>query len=239
MRAIVGVAGFPASKKKVYSSVQLVELQTTFYNFPKPGTAARWRAEAPEGFVFTMKASQLITHPPTSPTYRKARLAIPPDKRDAYGFFRPTPEVWEAWERTLEIAHLVEAQVIVFQAPASFSARRDALVNLREFFSKVDPVGIKLGLELRGKWDRRALARFFREFDLIHVVDPFKERPLWGDVVYYRLHGRGKGYAYDYSPQELTELKGMLNPKKLNYVVFNNTQMLKNAVEFLELLSRP
>jgi len=236
VKVLVGTAGFPASKKKVYSSVQLVELQTTFYNFPKPGTAARWRAEAPEGFVFTLKASQLITHPPSSPTYRKAKLDIPPERRGAYGYFRPTPEVWEAWERTLEIAHLVEAEFIVFQTPASFSTYPDALINLREFFSKVDSVGIKLGLELRGKWDRRALTRFFKEFNLIHVVDPFKEKPLWGDAVYYRLHGRGKGYTYDYSKEELLELKGMLNPKKLNYVVFNNTQMLKNAVEFLRLL---
>ncbi len=38
----------------------------------------------------------LITHAPSSPTYRMLRTPVPEGKRDAFGFFRPTAEVWAA-----------------------------------------------------------------------------------------------------------------------------------------------
>jgi hypothetical protein len=49
------------------------------------------RAEASSGFVFCMKAWQRVTHPPTSPTRRRA--GIKPGKTSGYGFLRPTKEV--------------------------------------------------------------------------------------------------------------------------------------------------
>ncbi|MFQ6672762.1 MAG: DUF72 domain-containing protein, partial [Candidatus Tectimicrobiota bacterium] len=40
----------------------LVEVQQTFYQPPWRTTAERWRWQAPEGFAFSPKAGQLITH---------------------------------------------------------------------------------------------------------------------------------------------------------------------------------
>jgi uncharacterized protein YecE (DUF72 family) len=39
-----------------------VELNNTFYRLPKPEMIESWKAQVPQGFRFTMKASQGITH---------------------------------------------------------------------------------------------------------------------------------------------------------------------------------
>src|SRR3954469_21508206 len=40
---------------------------------PPPALASKWRALAPASFQFCLKAWQLITHTPASPTYRKLK----------------------------------------------------------------------------------------------------------------------------------------------------------------------
>ena len=64
----VGCCGFPYARKKYYEYSKVVELQNTFYELPSLEWGRSARREAPEGFVFTIKAWQVITHPHTSPT---------------------------------------------------------------------------------------------------------------------------------------------------------------------------
>ncbi|MDI3299633.1 MAG: DUF72 domain-containing protein, partial [Bacillota bacterium] len=66
MRVQVGCCGFPEARELYYREFPLVEVQQTFYQLPRPATAERWRQEAPPGFLFAMKAWQLITHDPSS-----------------------------------------------------------------------------------------------------------------------------------------------------------------------------
>jgi hypothetical protein len=70
--------------------------------------------EPQEGFEFTLNARQLITHEPSSPTYRKLKTTILTGKTESYGSFRPTPEVFAAWESTLVCARALEARIVVF-----------------------------------------------------------------------------------------------------------------------------
>lgn len=44
------------------SRLGAVEINNTFYRMPKPDLLERWRAAAPEGFRFALKASRRITH---------------------------------------------------------------------------------------------------------------------------------------------------------------------------------
>ncbi|MDQ6760661.1 MAG: DUF72 domain-containing protein, partial [Acidobacteriota bacterium] len=67
---------------------------------PAAALATRWREAAPAGFQFFVKAWQLITHTPASPTYRRLKTPIQPSDRDLLGSFRPTEQVWLAWQRT-------------------------------------------------------------------------------------------------------------------------------------------
>jgi uncharacterized protein YecE (DUF72 family) len=103
-----------------FKQFKLVEVQQTFYRLPKLDTALRWRELAPPDFESTLKASQLITHPATSLTYRRAALNIPLAEVAHYGFFKSTDEVLQAWAKTKRFAQALEAKVIVFQCPPSF-----------------------------------------------------------------------------------------------------------------------
>lgn len=218
------------ARKEYFKNFGLVEVQKTFYKPPKLETAIRWREEAPQEFEFAVKAWQLITHPPSSPTYRKAGIDVANESK--YGYFRPTKEVFDAWERTAEIADALHAKIIIFQCPASFKEEKGSIRNMREFFSSIGRNFI-YAWEPRGKWNDATVKKICEELDIIHCVDPFKNESVYGTPKYFRLHGRN-GYRYDYSIEELQELREMC--KNDAYCLFNNTEMYKNAIEFKNLI---
>lgn len=230
----VGCCGFPVARNRYYQTFSLVEVQQTFYQPPEPATARRWRTEAPPGFEFALKAWQLITHEPSSPTYRRLKENIPQEKRDSYGSFRPTTEVLDAWERIKEMADILQARVVVFQSPASFGPTPEHKENLRRFFSSIQRKRLLLAWEPRGRWNEAELLDLCRELELIHCVDPFKNKPLYGEINYFRLHGR-TGYRYRYTENDLNELKDKCASRPLSYCLFNNVPMFEDARRYQEL----
>jgi len=72
----VGCCGFIVSQAEYFKLFPLIEIQNTFCQLPRLGTAKKWRDSAPPGFEFTMKAWQLITHEPSRPSYRRANIKI-------------------------------------------------------------------------------------------------------------------------------------------------------------------
>jgi len=231
----VGCSGFPVARARYFRAFNAVELQSTFYEPPSLGSLRRLREEAPEDFVFTLKAWQLITHEPKSPTYRRLRHPIPQGKAHLYGAFRPTQEVLGAWQRTLEAAQTLRVAAVLFQSPRSFRPSEENLNNMERFFQGIDrPKGLLLAFEPRG-WEEPVATDVCRRLGLIHCVDPLREGYLpRGRPLYLRLHGIG-GYAYKYSPQELKRLAQMLKTEE-GFVFFNNTHMFEDAKALKTLL---
>jgi len=228
----VGCCGFRGRREDYFKNFDVVEIQKTFYKLPSVETAKKWRKEAPDNFEFAMKAWQIITHTPKSPTYRKAGIKIEGDEKN-YGFFKPTKEVFEAWDKCEEFALSLGAKIVVFQCPPSFHESQENLKNIREFFSSISGE-FSYAWEVRGRWKKETIIDICREFNLIHCVDPFKNESFYGFPKYYRLHGIG-GYNYEYSMDELRKLYGMCKGKDA-YCLFNNIFMLKNALQFKNLL---
>ena len=226
----VGCCGFVGGMENYFKKFEVVEIQQTFYKPPRLQTAARWRSMAPPGFEFALKAWQIITHPASSPTYRKAGIEAKP----SYGFFKTNEDVMKAWEETRKIAKELNAKIIIFQCPSSFKENEENIKNMKEFFSTIEREFI-FGWEPRGNWNGETIKKICEELNLIHVVDPFKNESLYGKPKYYRLHGM-KGYNYDYSMDELKKLKQICLKDGDAYCMFNNTKMLKNALEFKKLL---
>ncbi len=228
----VGCCGFPVKMGEYFKRFRVVEVQRTFYELPEVKTAIRWREEAPPGFEFTMKALQLITHPP-GPTYKRMRKKPSGD----FGFFKPNKDVFSAWEKTKEIAQALGARKILFQSPPSFSENEENVENLYSFFTKIEREGLELIWEPRGLWDPNTITKICRDLDLVHCTDPFKNKPLHGKFIYLRLHG-GKNYKHKYSDQELLSLKELVEtyvPLE-TYVLFNNVYMYEDAWRFCELI---
>ena len=222
------------AQKKYFELFQVIEVQQTFYQLPEIKTAEKWRDAAPPGFEFTMKAWQLITHVPSSPTYRRLRERIDPGKRDRYGGFRATKEVIEAWKRTALFARTLGATIIVFQCPASFRPLAQNVRAMEAFFNKIDRAGFTFAWEPRGEWPEDLIVRLCEELDLIHCVDPFRTEPLFGNMDYLRLHG-APDYVYTFTDKELEILRKKIRQKP-TYAMFNNNTMKDDALRFMKLL---
>jgi uncharacterized protein YecE (DUF72 family) len=237
-RTLAGTCGFAESHGKTYEDFGIVEVQQTFYQPPHAATAERWRAQAPDDFVFTLKAWQLLTHEASSPTYRRLKEPLSDRERSAAGSFKWNPVTRMAWHRTLELAQALRAEAIVFQVPRSFLPTRDNLRRMHRFFEAIDRRGPRMVFEPRGDaWTDEVVHRVIAELDLVHAVDPFLRRPLGRGMRYFRLHGRpAYHYHYRYTDAELSALRDMLSTSRPNRVLFNNDSMAGDATRFLRLL---
>ncbi|RLE84692.1 MAG: DUF72 domain-containing protein [Thermoprotei archaeon] len=248
MRVLVGTCGWSAKggRKNYFKYFEVVEVQETFYRLPKEETVIRWRREAPENFRFILKAWQGITHPSSSPTWRKSNIKPVPGSEDKYGFFRPTEEVFKSWRFVKGIAEVLKANLVIFQTPPSFGYSREHLSNIEAFFSSIERGKLMLGWEPRGDWHEHPeeLRALLERLDLIHVVDPLRRDPLRvTDVMYFRLHGLGGrevNYKYKYTDDDLTKLrnrvKSFLDEAREVYVMFNNVYMFEDALRFKKVL---
>ena len=227
----VGCCGWAVAQSKYFSVFPVVEIQSTFYDPPSNAVVTRWRDNAPLNAEFCIKAWQLITHTPASPTYRRLRTPVDPAHRDLLGAFRPTQPVHAAWQRTAEIAEILRATVVVFQCPASFLPTDANIQNLSAFFRHIGPQPFRLAWEPRGPaWPSDIIHQLCAEHSLLHCVDPFVNDSVYGEPLYWRLHGKG-GYSYRYTDGDLAELHRRLGQREA-YVMFNNMAMKQDAQRF-------
>jgi uncharacterized protein YecE (DUF72 family) len=217
----IGCCGYPVGRKKYQETFRLVEINRTFYKIPRIQTVLKWRKEAPEGFEFTVKAHQDITH--------KYRLRL----RDAAA----------AFEEMKTICEKLEARILLIQTPASF--RPESLGDAEEFFRGIDREGLTVVWETRGpSWEkedvRERLKQMLESLDVPHVTDPFRSLPVYyGSIIYLRLHGRGpRMYYYQYTDEELRDLHNIVKSLEADgrevYVLFNNLSMFEDATRFLK-----
>ncbi len=233
-----GTCGFGRRQADVLRSLDAVEIQETFYRPVSASRAAKWRALAPPGFHFTVKASQFITQEASSPTYRRSGRVIPPAERGGYGSFQDTPEVREGWEATRLVAEALAAQVIVFQAPESFGPTEPNRTALFRFFESIRTEAAK-GIELLGPWAPHLVERICDDLGLVHVVDPFDREPATYGLAYFRLHGSPPGptmYRYTFSDADLDRLKTTCKEFDDAYAMFDNVSMDSDAIRFRDLV---
>lgn len=233
----VGLCGFSMAMKQYATRFPVVEVQSTFYDPPADNVIAGWRAQTGPALEYTMKVWQRVTHPASSPTYRRAKQSGPPPAD--VGGFQPSQAVAHAWARSVECAAIVDATTLLFQCPASFTPEPANVARLRRFFERIErPAGRRLAWEPRGAaWvEQRELAqRLCDELDLTYAVDPFVTPPRAGTRVYWRLHGRG-GARHSYTDDELGALHGMLDACAApgpRHVLFNNLPRAGDARRFI------
>ncbi|MGC8936701.1 MAG: DUF72 domain-containing protein [Candidatus Methanomethylicaceae archaeon] len=247
MEVKVGTCGWSVrgGRSAYYRTFPCIELQETFYKLPRIETAEDWRRGAPEWFEFVVKAWQAVTHPMSSPTWRK--VGGPPKwgSGEKFGLLRATEENFMAWEEILKVCKVLRSEIVVIQTPPTFKPSSESIDDMQKFFNSIERHGMRLGWEPRGEWNQRPeeVRAICRELSLIHVVDPFRSRPyLESDLVYFRLHGIGGaetnyGYAYtDNDLRMLLEIVREMKEAERIYVMFNNVSMARDAQRFLKLM---
>jgi uncharacterized protein YecE (DUF72 family) len=235
---LVGTCGFAERQARTFADFRILEVQRTFYQPPKVATAEGWRARAGEDFVFTVKAWQLITHPASSPTYRRLTEDLSAQALAEAGDFRCNGLTRMAWERTRAIAKALGARAVLFQMPKRFAPSTENLRRMSRFMESLDRGRLRLLFEPRGEaWDDATVRAVVADLDLVHVVDPFLRRPVGRGLRYYRLHGRpAYHYHYRYTDQDQAELEHALSRAWPNWVLFNNDHMAEDARRFIQRL---
>lgn len=231
----VGLCGWTVSQASYVRRFPLVEVQHTFYEPPSDTLLARWRAQVPPDFEFTIKAWQVVTHESGSPTYRRLRTPLPDSARGQVGAFRTTPPVLAGWQRTLECARVLRATAVLLQCPRSFRPTPGNVARMRTFLAQVERPAGRLLWEPRGEWPAQLLAELCSELDLVHVVDPMQTETVTPDRTYYRLHGT-TGSRHVHTDDELLRLRERIDGRPSPYVLFNNIPRAGDAERFLALL---
>ncbi|MCL4435734.1 MAG: DUF72 domain-containing protein [Thaumarchaeota archaeon] len=241
----VGCCGQAGLSLEKYAKLfNVIDLQTPFYRLPKMDTAMRWRETVPENFEFTTKAFQGVTHLTSSPTWRHAGSQRPNANNKNYGHLQQTEECLKSWRSTLDLCQTLRATICVVQMPPSFEYSKNNLEAIRRFFEGCRE-NFTIGLELRhGSWKghRAELATILEKVNVLHIVDPLKETPVWiSRTAYFRLHGIGNHlYNYKYSDDELSRLKQIILSfdSQQCYVMFNNIYSRDDALRFKQLLGQ-
>jgi len=227
-----------------------VEVNNTFYHLPKEKTFENWRKQAPENFLFTVKASRYITH--------VKRLKDPQ----------------EPLERFFERAILLQAHLgpVLYQLPPGF--HKD-LARLKDFLQALQNVILNAAKRSEESLTRRPdsssasarlkrpakrnkdltkavfefrheswfsqdtydlLSKFNAAFCIHDLVGIHTPRVITGDIIYIRFHGPTGKYAGNYSKAALRNwakwIKDNLEGKKALYAYFNNdynAYAIKNA----------
>ncbi len=245
MKIYVGCCGIPQGLSKYSQVLKVVEINSTFYKLPQLKTVQKWREMVPKDFIFTIKAYQGITHPITSPTWRKSGIRELEKLKDKVGFLKPTNEVFQFWSETLKISTTLNSPICLIQLPASFKESKENIENAGEFFSAIERRKVSIALELRG-WSQERFREICQKFDLISCTDLFESEPLWfseREIGYFRLHGsyeKGRiNYNYKYTQKELKWLiRKIESLQKLKevYCFFNNFWMWEDAIQLQNLL---
>lgn len=243
-----GCCGFAAKggARAYYELFDVVELQSTFYKLPRVKTVEKWRKESPKGFEFVVKAWQAITHPPSSPTWRKCGSILSAKERGQHGHLKPTSGNIEAWKRIVEICRQLNSRVCLVQCPPSFLHNRRNVANMKRFFGAISREGVRIAWEPRHRsWhdNPKSVRELCAELGLIHVVDILKREPQSaGPVSYIRLHGLPAELSYKYSYLDkdlellLQKVARLKTPE--TYVMFNNLTMAQDCLRFRSLLSK-
>ena len=245
MRIKVGTCGFSRSRRLVYSRLDVVEVQQTFYDPRVHESLQRIAREAPGGFEFTAKAWMLVTHKYNSKLWRRLKGEVPYSK-EFFGDMKINEAVCWAWEETVKAASILGATIIVLQTPASFRATDSNMRNVKEFMSKCRPDGFQLVWEPRGDWWSKPelLSRISEELGIIIAGDVLRGRipPDSQETLYARLHGLGGrevNYKYKYTDEDLMKLYSIVKDlgKKENYILFNNIYSFTDALRFKQLIA--
>ncbi|OBB70838.1 DUF72 domain-containing protein [Mycobacterium sp. 852014-52144_SCH5372336] len=202
-------AGLPTAKRlaRYVEEFDTVELNASFYRWPKDSAFAGWRQRLPDGFTMSVKAQRGLTH------YRRLR----------------EPEPWvERFDRCWELLGDRSEALLVQLHPEL--ERDDARL---EHFLKLMPDHIPVAMELRHpSWDDPSVYALLERHGAAYVVMSgagLRCVPrATSELVYIRMHGPDQDsmYAGSYPDDALRRwadrISAWENEGRRTLVYFNN-----------------
>ncbi len=200
--------GVPQTKWFEFYCTQFntIELNTTFYRFPRTDALQSWKDRSPDDFKFSVKSPRLITH------YKNFK-----DSERMLGDFYAA--VYEGLAEKLGC--------VLFQLPSRIPYSEELLERM---INILDPSFDNV-LEFRDEtwWNKKIYATLKKH----KIIFTGISHPKLTDVVvsnhsilHYRFHGAPVLYKSEYKKEIIKKVKDdIINTKKIDeaYVYFNNT----------------
>ncbi len=218
-----GVRGFRASDELSFYAEHFdtVEVNSTFYRQPSAHTTARWVAQTPAGFEFSVKLYQAFTH--VTPVGRGPAAAG--TARSASAIPRPAPGEADLFKAGVDpIVAGGKLGAVLVQFPPGFHCNQESLEYVAGLLDTLRDYPVAVELRHRSWSDATAtttelLGRFQAAW--VQIDEPKFRSSIRQDVApdlhcfsYMRLHGRNAAqwwspdaaedrYNYLYSREEL------------------------------------
>ncbi|GAA2791284.1 DUF72 domain-containing protein [Mycolicibacterium pallens] len=218
--------GLPVAKRlaRYVEMFDTVELNASFYRWPKDATFEGWRTRLPDGFTMTVKVHRGLSH------YRRLN----------------NPEPWIDRLERCQRALGDKREAVLVQLHPDLE-RDDA--RLEHFLSLV-PDWIRVAVEMRHPtWDAPAVYEILERYRAAYVVISGPGMPCvlraTTDLVYVRMHGPDTApiYAGDYTEDDLRwwadRIREWEDQERRVLVYFNNDghgHAVRNALRLRELL---
>ncbi len=180
-----------------------VEINMTFYRFPKPETLRGWMDKTPPHFVFTLKANRQITH------------------------LKKIKDVYHEVRYFYILANSLKEKLgcILFQLPPSI---RFDLPLLEGFLATLSPE-YKNVIEFRHEsWYQDKVYELLRSHKVTFCVVSSAKVPRTvvetADTAYFRFHGLTGEHRHNYSDDELKEWAEAIKTVQAKecFIYFNN-----------------
>lgn len=182
-----------------------LELNATYYKFPRHGSMRRWYERSPSGFMFAVKAPRHITH------FKK---------------FRDAQQMLNDFNGTAREALAEKLGCVLFQFPPNFVYEEERLFRITEMLD----TSVKNVLEFRhDSWWNESVYETLRRENVIFCGMSHPQLPddviITSDTLYYRFHGVPHLYNSQYELPKLEQVAQAMSGagNRQAYVYFNNT----------------
>lgn len=215
-RGVFYPEGLQQDRELAFASRQLpvIELNGSFYSLQTPERYARWAAETPPGFVFTVKAPRYITH-----IRRLQDPAEPMANFFASGLFELGPKLgpilWQLPPSMRFDAGTIEAFLSLLPHTAQQAHRlaqaRSSRMKGKESLRPGEGQVFRHAVEVRNdSFADPAFTALLRRHGVALVIADTGGRwpeyeDLTADFVYVRLHGAGDIYESGYTDRQLDD----------------------------------
>ncbi len=218
------------SKLKAYHQVfNTVEVNSTFYAYPKRGMVFGWLKATGSDFVFSAKIPRLMTHE----KMLDLEQGVEGDLQSFCDLMKP-------------LNAMGRLGCLLIQLPPGFDYKPETL----EGFFKILPKDYRFAVEFRNlSWMREETWKLLEKYRVAYVMvdEPLlpPEIHLTTDIAYIRWHGRGfkPWFNYRYKVDELEpwipKVKEVSRKTKTVYGYFNNHfhgYAVENCLHVLEML---
>ena len=217
---LIGTGGWSYFKTKNKSNLEaysqifnFVEVNCTFYQYQPISQVESWRQMVPSDFVFSVRCHQDLTH----------KIGL-----------KPTDEAFEVFNKMNAYCKALKTPYLVIQTPATQKLDTVGVKDSKDFFSSLSLDGLRLVWEYRAPLTVE-VAELMADFNIIQSVDLSVNSPILSqDVAYSRLFGKGNHNIYQFSDDELLEIRINAKDTKAEKVIlaYHGSRMYSDAARF-------